>query len=334
MDRFRFLDELKRRHVYKVAAVYAVVAWVVIQIAATALPYLLDRPDPVIRVIIILSLVGFPIALVLGWVFDVTPEGVQRTDAQPSAPLRATPTGAPNRARFVAVGSLLVAAVAVGFALWYVRENTTRPAPQSSYEAMGAAMQRRVEEQLKGIAHPTDTTSASGAPRATAIPNMDSVLEIAGAALSAFGSGLSRADGPMPANMKRIAVFPFRVPGLDHDPKWGQLAADSLSAALTGAGLQAVDPAAVRKAADAAQPEPGDRAAHATIAQKLGADAFITGSVIPQSGSVVLEMKLSGVDAPDVIRHAAGIVPEDGVGAGLKRLVSRLVAVTDSARSP
>ncbi|HKJ92250.1 MAG TPA: hypothetical protein VJ957_03730 [Longimicrobiales bacterium] len=75
---------MKRRHVYKVAAVYAVVVWVVLQIAATALPYLMDRPDPVIRIVIILSLIGLPVALVLGWVFDVTPEGVQRTEARRS----------------------------------------------------------------------------------------------------------------------------------------------------------------------------------------------------------------------------------------------------------
>jgi hypothetical protein len=334
VDRFRFLEELKRRHVYKVAAVYAVVAWVVIQIAATALPYLLDRPDPVIRVVIILSLVGFPVALVLGWVFDVTPQGVQRTETQHSAPPEATPTGAPNRARIVAVGSLLVAAVAVGFALWYVRENTTRPAPQSSYDAMGADIQRQVQGKLQGlIPRGPDTTAAPTAPNVAAMPDIDSLISAAATAMSGLG-GLLRARGPMPASMKHVAVFPLQVPGLNADPKWGPLAADSLAAALSSAGHPAVDGAAVRKAVDAAQPDPDDRAAYAGIARQLGADAFVTGHVIPQGESVVLEIAFSGTDAPQAIRSATGVIPANGLGRGLQRLVSRLTAVPDSSRTP
>lgn len=326
MERPRFLEELSRRHVYKVAAVYAVVAWVAIQIAATALPYLLDRPDPVIRIIIILSLVGFPIALVLGWIFDVTPEGVQRTDAQPVVRTPVTqPAPTRNRARIVAVGSLFVAAVAVGFALWYVRENTARPAPQSSPEAFGAEIQRQVQEQLRGVTHPADTTLASRAAGAHGIPDMDSIVNVVGAAMSSL-SGLIHAQGPVPANMKRIAVFPFRVSGSSGDATWGRTTADSLGAALSGSGFEAVDAAAVRKATDAAGPDPDDRPAYAAIARELGADAFITGVVIPQSGSVVLEMALSGVDAPGTIRSATGVVPANGLGTALKRLVSRLTA--------
>lgn len=334
MDRFRFLEELKRRHVYKVAAVYAVVAWVVIQIAATALPYLLDRPDPVIRVIIIVSVIGFPVALVLGWIFDVTPEGVQRTDAQPSVSTPAArPSPTPNRARYVAVGSLFVGAVAVGFALWYVRENTVRPAPQSSPGAFSAEIQGQVQEQLRGLSHLADTTRASRASGANAIPNLDSVLNVVGAAISGLGTGLVHAQGPVPANVKRVAVFRFGVSGPNDDPKWGQMAADSLDAALSASGFQAVDAAAVRKATDAARPDPDDRAAYAAIARRLGADAFITGVVVPQSGSVVLEMALSGVDAPGTIRRATGVVPADGLGVALKRLVSRLTT-PDSAGAP
>ncbi|MEJ2185382.1 MAG: hypothetical protein P8Z36_05535 [Gemmatimonadota bacterium] len=335
MDRFRFLEELKRRHVYKVAAVYAVVAWVVIQIAATALPYLLDRPDPVIRVVIILSLVGFPVALVLGWIFDVTPQGVQRTDTQPRTPTPQARTEAtPNRARVVAVGSLFVAAVAVGFALWYVRENTARPAPQSSFDAMGADLQKQVQQKLQGLNLPrSDTTAASGAPNVAAMPDIDSVASIAGAAMAGFG-GLVRARGPMPASMKHVAVFPFQVPGLNADAKWGRLAADSLAAALTGAGHPAVDDDDVRKAVDAAQPDPDDRAAYAGIARQLGADAFVTGHVIPEGASVVLEIAFSGTDTPQAIRSATAVMPADALGRGFQRLAARLTTASDSSGIP
>ncbi|MEJ2677883.1 MAG: hypothetical protein P8174_02270 [Gemmatimonadota bacterium] len=335
MDRFRFLEELKRRHVYKVAAVYAVVAWVVIQIAATALPYLLDRPDPVIRVIIILSLVGFPIALVLGWIFDVTPEGVQRTDAQPPAPAPGGSGKRPNRARIVAAGSLLVAAVAVGFALWYVRASTARPAPASSMEAFGADFQRQIQEQLKGLKEiASDTEAAARAPGAHAVPGVDSLINMVGPAVAGLGGRLLRARGPAPASMKRVAVFPFQVPDPDADQKWGRLAADSLSAALADAGFGTVDGAALGNVLDAAPPDPHDRATHAAVARRLGADAFVTGSVIPQASTLLLEIALSGTDAPQSIRSATMLVPTSSFRKALGRLVSRLTAVADSATTP
>lgn len=85
-----FFSELKRRHVFRVAAVYAVVAWVVIQVASDIFPAL-KLPDWTVTLVVILSFLGFPIALVLGWAFDITPEGVERTEPRvesPPAPAR------------------------------------------------------------------------------------------------------------------------------------------------------------------------------------------------------------------------------------------------------
>jgi TolB-like protein len=74
-----FFTELKRRKVYRSAIAYAVVSWVLIQIATQVFPFL-EIPNWVIRVVILLLVLGFPIALVLSWAFDWSFEGLKRTD--------------------------------------------------------------------------------------------------------------------------------------------------------------------------------------------------------------------------------------------------------------
>jgi TolB-like protein/Tfp pilus assembly protein PilF len=74
-----FLTELKRRNVYKVAIAYAVVAWLLMQIATQVFPFL-EIPNWAIRLVIMLIVIGFPIALVIAWAFELTPEGLKRTE--------------------------------------------------------------------------------------------------------------------------------------------------------------------------------------------------------------------------------------------------------------
>jgi adenylate cyclase len=74
-----FFAELKRRNVYKVAVAYAVVGWLVIQVSSTVLPTF-HAPEWVVQTLMVLVALGFPIALVLAWAFELTPEGLQRTD--------------------------------------------------------------------------------------------------------------------------------------------------------------------------------------------------------------------------------------------------------------
>ncbi len=77
-----FFAELKRRNVYKVAVAYAVVGWLVIQICSTVLPTF-HAPEWVNQTLIVLVAVGFPIALVLAWAFELTPEGIKPTEDLP-----------------------------------------------------------------------------------------------------------------------------------------------------------------------------------------------------------------------------------------------------------
>ena len=79
MNPRNFFDELKRRNVYKVAVAYAVVGWLIAQIATQIFPFL-EIPNWVVRLIIVLIAIGFPIALVIAWAFEATPEGIKRTE--------------------------------------------------------------------------------------------------------------------------------------------------------------------------------------------------------------------------------------------------------------
>ena len=75
-----FFAELKRRNVYKVAVAYAVVGWLLIQVATQVFPFL-EIPNWAIRLVIVLAALGFPVALIIAWAFEITPEGIKRTDA-------------------------------------------------------------------------------------------------------------------------------------------------------------------------------------------------------------------------------------------------------------
>ena len=79
MNPKNFFAELKRRNVYKVAIAYAVVEWLLMQIATQVFPFL-EIPNWAIRLVIMLIVIGFPIALVIAWAFELTPEGLKRTE--------------------------------------------------------------------------------------------------------------------------------------------------------------------------------------------------------------------------------------------------------------
>src|SRR6266567_5319944 len=88
MSERNFLAELKRRNVYKVAVAYAVVGWLLVQVATQVFPFL-EIPNWVVRLIIVLIAIGFPIALVIAWAFEATPEGIKRTEIADTMPVMA-----------------------------------------------------------------------------------------------------------------------------------------------------------------------------------------------------------------------------------------------------
>jgi ketosteroid isomerase-like protein len=73
-----FFSELRRRNVFRVALTYAVVAWLLIEIASVLLP-LVDAPESIITAFVVLLALGFAVALFISWAFEMTPEGLKRT---------------------------------------------------------------------------------------------------------------------------------------------------------------------------------------------------------------------------------------------------------------
>src|SRR6266851_5107230 len=88
MNPRNFFAELRRRNVYKVAVAYAVVGWLLVQVATQVFPFL-EIPNWVVILVIALVMIGFPIALVIAWAFEATPQGIQRTEVADAMPATA-----------------------------------------------------------------------------------------------------------------------------------------------------------------------------------------------------------------------------------------------------
>jgi eukaryotic-like serine/threonine-protein kinase len=139
MSRIReFLSELKKRHVYRVAVAYGIVAWFVVQAASIVVPELL-LPGWITRALIVLAVLGFPLALVLAWAYDITPAGMQRTPgrrdadamASPATPGSATQGGAPTTpVRFVLATAAVVMVVGGGIGMYALSRPSLADVPR------------------------------------------------------------------------------------------------------------------------------------------------------------------------------------------------------------
>src|SRR5437868_9171982 len=110
-----FFEEVKRRKVYRVAAAYIIAAGGIIQLSSAVFPAW-ELPNWALRLIIVLLLAGFPIALIFAWIFDITPSGIQRTSTV--QPQRATK---PQRRRNMIILAGTGAAMASGAGLFLLR---------------------------------------------------------------------------------------------------------------------------------------------------------------------------------------------------------------------
>lgn len=108
MNPRHFFAELKRRHVYRVAVAYAVASWLLIQIATQVFPFF-EIPNWAVRVVVILLILGFPVAAILAWAFELTPEGIKRTEDVPPDQSISRHTGRKLFAIVAAGGALALA---------------------------------------------------------------------------------------------------------------------------------------------------------------------------------------------------------------------------------
>src|SRR5712675_1381422 len=119
-ESINFFSELKRRNVYKVAVAYAVVGWLLVQIT-TQVFTIFEIPNWAMRLIVLAIIIGFPISLVIAWAFELTPEGLKRTeDADLAAQTRTKPHA---WIYVVIVGALL--SVGLFFIGRYTAQNNT-----------------------------------------------------------------------------------------------------------------------------------------------------------------------------------------------------------------
>jgi TolB-like protein/Tfp pilus assembly protein PilF len=125
-----FFSELKRRNVYKVAVAYAVVSWLLIQIATQVFPFF-EIPNWAVRLVVLLLILGFPVALVLSWAFEITPEGIKRESDLAPAQSMTRQTG-----RKIITLTVVVAIIAAGlltFQLLRSKSTALRSAPEESH---------------------------------------------------------------------------------------------------------------------------------------------------------------------------------------------------------
>ncbi len=100
--------ELKRRNVFRVGAAYLVISWLMLQVVDVVLP-ILELPESVAKIVLLILALGFPLALIFAWAYELTPEGLKRdSEIDPSAPLTRT-TG--RRLDFIIIAVLTVVVV-------------------------------------------------------------------------------------------------------------------------------------------------------------------------------------------------------------------------------
>ncbi len=126
MDAKTFFSELKRRNVFKVAAAYAVIAWLVVE-AVSLLLFGHEERTSAVRVLVVILAVGFALALYISWAFETTPQGMKRTRNVPSDAV--LPSWSPRKfAAFI----IVVAALAASLLVFDIVRSGTKPAPTPS----------------------------------------------------------------------------------------------------------------------------------------------------------------------------------------------------------
>src|SRR5690348_7352706 len=249
-----FWRELKRRHVYRVAAAYAIVGWLLIQVVTQVFP-IFHLPDWIDQAIVLLILIGFPIALVLAWAFDATPQGIVLTDVQDSADVQ--PSSRSHRAVLVVglIGALIALLAGAG---WWHAERGRLIAPAAHDKASTVS-----------VATPSAASTAAGvsAAKPRVIP------------------ASSIAAQPIPA--KSIAVLPFE--NLSEDKGNAYFAdgmQDMILTKLAGIGdLKVISRTSTEKYAS----HPDDLK---TIAQQLGVATILEGSVQKVGNQVLINVQL------------------------------------------
>ncbi len=138
------IAELKRRNVFRVGAAYAIVAWLLLEVASVILPAL-HLPDWALTLLVVFVVAGFPLALILAWAFEMTPEGIKReADVDRTESVRHS-TG--RKLDFAIIGLLAIALIFV-----VVENYVLKTEPESAESTAEAIPSSETEMQVKTIA--------------------------------------------------------------------------------------------------------------------------------------------------------------------------------------
>ncbi|TAN08300.1 MAG: hypothetical protein EPN36_00385 [Rhodanobacteraceae bacterium] len=172
-DKSGFLEELKRRHVWRAAVAYAVAGWLIVQIATQVFPFF-DIPNADVRLVVVLIAIGFPIALALAWAYEITPEGIRRTEAADSPAARpeheARQIG--RKLNALTMGILIVAVALLGWrvlALRHAEPATESKAVAATASAASAAKTAASSAPVAETAPPKTTPAPFNPPKDTLV---------------------------------------------------------------------------------------------------------------------------------------------------------------------
>ncbi|HEX5353896.1 MAG TPA: hypothetical protein VFW60_07435 [Rhodanobacteraceae bacterium] len=185
-DKPGLFDELKRRHVWRVAIAYAIAGWLIVQIATQVFPFF-RIPDWAVRLVVLLLVIGFPVAVGFAWVYELTPTGLRRTAPAGSPEVRAEPEhrSIGQKLNNLIIVVLVLAVAVTGWRLYTVKH-------QSASVRVAATTTRRPDNAKLSPGNVAPTSAAAA--------------EVSGTAAGATGSGL-HATQAIPK--KSIAVLPF-----------------------------------------------------------------------------------------------------------------------------
>jgi TolB-like protein/Tfp pilus assembly protein PilF len=136
-DKPSLFEELKRRHVVRVAIAYVVAAWLLVQIATQLFPFF-DIPNWAVRLVVILLAIGLPVAVAFAWIYELTPEGIRRTEAADSPGARSEHASRQigRKLNTVIIAVLVLAVALLGWRLLALRRAS---APSAAAQAAAPA---------------------------------------------------------------------------------------------------------------------------------------------------------------------------------------------------
>jgi len=207
-----FLEELKRRHVVRVAIAYAVAGWLLVQVATQVFPFF-NIPNWAVRLVVILLAIGFPIVVAFAWIYELTPEGIRRTESADSPGARSEHAG---RQLGRKLNALIIAALVLAVALLGWRLVVLRHASSLANDV---------------AAHNPDAAPRNPGTTSHATPD---------SATGAAASGLQHAAQTIPE--KSVAVLPFANESGNKDEQFFSdgLSDDLINALSQFAGLKVI----------------------------------------------------------------------------------------------